>query len=520
MSPYITSLVLGLIASSPVASPARPDEPAQAAVAPDPAPPGPAGKARSVILLSNGNLKVHEGTILEEGESYVLKHRSGTVRLPRRDVERVFGSIEEVYTYKVEDLPDRDPDEHMKLALWCLSQKLPEQAEEQLRAVLAYIPDDRRALGMLKNLQSSNERRQQRDEQVAQAAFEADAAPGKVASNLDRDVIDRIRSYKGPASRPEVFDLPEGLAVRRYQEFGNTIHPLLQNACAGCHDENSGRNFQVIRARSNKDLTNDLVVRNNLGATLGLIDRTNPAHSPLLVNAVTPHGPDRKPILPDPNSPAYRALWTWVESLKHTGVAAAAPQPAAVAPVPSVAPDFIPAPMPAPATGESSSYGGGFGADRGAQPAAPPISVSPAAPPPAAQPMSEHSSVRVERREGVHPGVPVDADFQTVSPLLGGPNTARLTTVSPTGPSVAAPAPADGAQPSMTLPDGSQFITLPDGSQVYKLKDGTTVPVMNKAAVRDAKPASEGASKGKDRKIDPKLLERFQRTIAKPGAPR
>jgi hypothetical protein len=565
MSLFISPLALALgLAAAGLAAPQAPaDAPGPAAPAahaaaesPRPASDGP---ERAVILLSNGNFKIHEGTIVEEKDDYVLKHRSGTIRVPRRDVEEFFPTLEALYAYKADQIARRDPDEHMKLAQWCITQNLHAQAEEQLKAVLTFSPGNRRALGMLQNLQAAAEREQRADDRVVRTGMEEAAAPRSEVS-----VIDRIRSFSGPVTKPVIFDLTEGQAVRRYQEFGQTIHPLLQNACAKCHDENSGRNFQVIRAQVNKDLRNELLVQTNLEAVLGLVDRNSPERSELLVNAIMPHGPDRKPVIADTNAPEYRALWAWVENLRVSGNASAvsAPAPPGAAPAAPGTPAVAPAPVLTPVPGDAAGYGGGFAASRtgpvtAAQPgtvASAPSSLAEGLPP---QAMSRVSS-QTDRIEAVHPSVPPGTSYQTVSPLLPGTgaDTARFG-MAQAAPSIGAPVPPGSptAVPPGTLPDlaplpgqpgavpapgafptpidpaaapasadrptgedvqqygVNQLVTRPDGSQFIRLKDGTEVPVMDRKAVERAKPASR---KTKEFQINTNLLQQFQKQT-RPG---
>ena len=44
-------------------------------------------------------------------------------------------------------MPERDPDEHLKLARWCLSQNMQAEAKAQLQAVLAAEPEVERSQG-------------------------------------------------------------------------------------------------------------------------------------------------------------------------------------------------------------------------------------------------------------------------------------------------------------------------------------------------------------------------------------
>jgi len=454
MSHFISSLAVGLSLAAACAgaafSPFGPrrqeadavDSTAPRAASPAPASSPTAGASGSVFLLKDGGVRRHEGAVSEEGSDYVFEHPAGAIRLPKARVAGRFDSLDEVYQYRRDRLPEGDPDEHMKLALWCLSHDLKERAAEQLRAVLSWSPNDHRASAMLTNLESSMRRAERpplRDEGVARASAEGSeprssprgAEPAE-PRELERSVLARIRAYGGPVGVPEVFDLPEPAAVRRFQEFGRVVHPILQARCASCHDEESHRSFQLVRARKREDLRNELLVRTNMEAALGLVDRYRPAHSPLLINAALPHGPDRVSILGDPNGPEYRALWTWIDSLKveETDVwqRRSAPEPNARG-----GPDGRSARRADFADGGGERYGGGFGSRRaaavppGRQPARRPVQrrASPHEPPDfTPSPGSSYQAIQGGSHQ--HPSVPDETRFAPVSPLMATPEAQAL----------------------------------------------------------------------------------------------
>ncbi len=310
MSPKITSLTAGLTALGLCWSATRTvaDPPQQApasAMTPAPSP--------TVLLLSNG--QVVQGQITEDDDGYTYRNNIGQIHYPRHRVEKTFGSIREAYQYKCDRLPKRDPDERMKLALWCLEQKLHPEAKEQLRGVLALSPQNGRAKAMLFQIESAEQFASQADPGVVRTSVESAAradAPGALSMEALREAY--ARNPEAAQAAPQIFDLPTPLAVRRYQEFARSVHPILQRSCAKCHNEQSDSQFQLIQARSNRDLANELLVRTNLDAVLRLVDRDDPARSELLTSALMPHAPSGKPIFIGPNHPLYRVLDGWVHS--------------------------------------------------------------------------------------------------------------------------------------------------------------------------------------------------------------
>src|SRR5262249_9688755 len=153
------------------------------------------------------------------------------------------------------------------------------------------------------------------------------------------------------AGPPAIFDLPPALALKRYQEFALTVHPELQRRCAGCHHEQSGLPYKLARAATTREQMNALVLRTNLEATLGLIDRDDPARSPLLVASVLPHKGLNRPILNGTTNPTYKAFAQWTAGV-------------------SVGPASLD-PSAATTAGEGPAPGGGFGSQRGRPTATP-----------------------------------------------------------------------------------------------------------------------------------------------------
>ncbi|WP_169978516.1 hypothetical protein [Tautonia rosea] len=533
---------------------------------------------RTVLLMKDGHVKIFDGPASEDRVDHIITLDIGQIRIPKAQVEQRFDTLRAAYEYQRDHLPDRDPDEHLRLARWCLTHGMQDEAAEQLNALLSWSPDDVTAKNMLRNLSIASRTKGARDSGVVRTGAEAGRG-GNEPRELDVSVLGQLRSYKGRIPPPVVFDLPEPLAVRRFQEYGQTVHRVLQVRCASCHDESSDRNFRLIRARDPKDLTNAMLVRTNLDATLGLIDRTNPGHSPLLINAIMPHGPDQKAILTNPNSPEYRAMWGWVESLRRDAPQTA--QAEAPAPDSQYGPAAVPQPTGYPQPGYETvpgtqahpGFGGGFAAQRAGQAAVQAPSLYPAQAPspygvPGAPGMTPYPNAINQQiqMDAVHPSAPEDLNFQTVSPLFGSPDSASLSingrtipppSATPTAPvpgmvppgtilppnavgipgmtpppgfvmpqgatlpgtngpvptlppgaSRTAPAPAGGANPIVTLPDGTQIITQADGSKMMRLPDGELAPIMDKAAINNASGPSQGDS---SLQIDPALLERLQR---------
>lgn len=462
--------------TAPVASPP--------AAADAPKPP-----AWRVALLTNG--QVLRGDITAEDGVYVIAQKLGEQRIPRKRVEKVFAGMEDVYKYKRDMLPEGDVDEHLKLAQWCVHERLDGPAQEQLRAILDLQPDNRQAHAMLTGLEASAERARRADAAVVRTGAEvpAGARPGELSPAVVRG--SRGRNAEVARGTPVIEGLPPALAVKRFREFAGFVHPELQRHCASCHNEQHPESkFVLLQARNAKQLNDPLLLRTNLDATLKLVNQENPARSELLVSSILDHPTIGRPILGGRNSKPYQVFAVWVERLKVAPSAAGRPD----APADDVRPaGFTTAAAPA-------RRSGGFASDRAAAPSPTP-SPLPAAdgsppmprPRPAAPTLPTGAEVR-------HPSVPPDADFHTVYPI--GASEPFAAPLVPAGKPVGnAPRPVVPPLPAGNAPNGAG---LPPGAARPAAPPPAPAPAPAAAA---APPPPSG--KAKPVKLDPSKLNDF-----------
>ena len=309
--------IVGLSAAVPEEPPAPTAPSPAAAIATAPAPVA----TPTVLLLSNG--LVIQGSISREGADYVIRQRAGTIRFPQTQVEKTCGSIIEVYEYKRTLVPPDDPDEHLKLARWCLSQNLHTEAKAELQAVVAIAPRSGAAKAMLGMIEAREARAAQPrvDSGLVQARAENDGSmpAGRVQrpEELGTAPLPRASRRQGLSGPPVIFELPPTVAMQRAEQFARTVHPVLQAACAKCHNEQYDGAFQLIEVKSRKGLTAD-VHRANLDATLRFIDPEDPSKSQLLSIVLLPHGgaASKRPIFRGSNDRLFHDISVWVNSLR------------------------------------------------------------------------------------------------------------------------------------------------------------------------------------------------------------
>lgn len=272
--------------------------------------------AERYLMLANG--KIIKGIISEDQQEFFVRQRIGVMHFPKQQVAGAFDTIQDAYKYQVEQLPDRDCEERMKLARWCLNVKLHAEAREQLQKVLELNSKHPQARAMFVTMEQAAamaaERR--RDPEVRQTA--AEESVDNNPSALDSAVIQKAQRRLNIMGMPVIFDLPTPLAIKRTQEFISFVNPLLQAYCVKCHDGNYQGAFQLVPTKSRSGQSHD-ALRVNLDATLRLIDQENLAKSELLTATLRPHGNGsrKRPIFPGSNDRAYQILSTWVQSLRN-----------------------------------------------------------------------------------------------------------------------------------------------------------------------------------------------------------
>jgi len=281
------------------------------------------GRKLEFVLLNDG--RIVKGVLSEEDGTLIVTQPVGAMRFPKKRVERVFPSMQELYQYKLEQLPEDDFQERIKLARWCLEQKMAPEARQQLEAILQRNPKHTQAKAMLVSLDQADVRLSNRirDPAILQTAGEqVQPVDGDRPGTLDASVITGAQRGMRISGLPVIFDLPPAQAVKRADEFNRFVHPVLQSYCARCHNERYDGAFQLVQIKTRVDRTPE-AVRANLDATLRLIDRENPMRSVLLSSSIRPHGPgpSTRPIFQGSNDKAYQILATWAKNLQAAPIA-------------------------------------------------------------------------------------------------------------------------------------------------------------------------------------------------------
>jgi hypothetical protein len=222
---------------------------------------------KGVLVLDNGN--VLAGAIERVGDEYVINVTGATLQVPVDQVERFAPTIEVAYEQRRVTLVDGTADRHLELAAWCLHLKLFNQAARELL-------DARRIDAQIPGLETLERRLRHRLDLEASRARTSHAA----ATPL-------VRAAQEVAAEQPLPSIP----VAAQAQFVRSIQPMLIRNCAtaGCHQAGAEHAMQLDRwaleGRGSVEL-----VRRNLAAVLGEVDRENLEASELLAKARAVHG--------------------------------------------------------------------------------------------------------------------------------------------------------------------------------------------------------------------------------------
>jgi hypothetical protein len=237
-----------------------------------------------VVLLRNG--QVLSGKVTEAGEEYYISLPSGEIRLKASQVEMVCRDLREGYERKRSRIDPARVQDHLDLAMWCLWQKLFDEATGEIAESRKINERHPRIALVERQLKLAQEQPQHGDHKT-------DSGDGPTADDLDR--------------------LMRGMPPGTIETFANTIQPLLLNTCAsgGCHGAQSETSLRLLRTQLGKTSSRRFTQR-NLHAIVELIDRADPPASPILTIPVGPHGNAKAPIFTNREVVQYRQLVNWV----------------------------------------------------------------------------------------------------------------------------------------------------------------------------------------------------------------
>ncbi|MFL5327716.1 MAG: hypothetical protein ACJ8C4_02275 [Gemmataceae bacterium] len=232
----------------------------------------PALKSQVLVLVGGG---VMEGDIERLGDRYRIRRGDSETKLPAEQVLFVAEDLKSVYRVLEERVPPDNSEEHLKLARWCFTNHLRDEAITQANIAVRLAPRSTQAQVYLRHLQN--------------AETPSTPPPAKAESTV--------------AKSTDIECSAEAMRL-----FHAKVQPILNNTCAACHVGNRAGSFELHRSN---DPTADEAF--NVAASLKQVNRSNLRQSPLLVKATTAHGNSNRPPIKDANAPAFKFVEQWVK---------------------------------------------------------------------------------------------------------------------------------------------------------------------------------------------------------------
>jgi hypothetical protein len=265
-----------------------------------------------VLVLDNE--RTLEGDVERVGDQYRVRRSVGETWLAADRALRLCADNLEALAFLRGRANLEDADERLRLAQWCRSRGLADQALAEVRAAAQLRPEHAETRRLLAHL-----------EQAAALRRPAAAPPPEA-----------------PEPAPT---LNLALSAEAASQFTTKVQPILMNSCAACHATGRGGAFKLLRAY---DSGSRKATQANLAAVLAEVNVGAPQTSPFLAKAASVHGEMAQAPFKNRQAAPYRALEDWV-----CRTVAANPQ------LRDALPQLPPTPLPAPGAG-------GFGEERGA----------------------------------------------------------------------------------------------------------------------------------------------------------
>jgi hypothetical protein len=234
-----------------------------------------------VVVLDNENLLEGDVTRVEGG--YQVRRPTGDdVTLTARRVLAVVADRKAAFAVVAERANRRDADERLRLARWCSTNGLPDEALTEAKTATRMRPGFRAA-----------------EQYVATLELMAKTAPptpdpAVVPAGADIPAKDAVTDVAAIEYNRESFPL-----------FASRVHAILLNACANCHAKPDTKAFRLTRTGGRSALSK------NLMSALAQVNPTEPATSPLLTKSITAHGTATEAPFKSRTHPAYQTLEIW-----------------------------------------------------------------------------------------------------------------------------------------------------------------------------------------------------------------
>jgi hypothetical protein len=273
-----------------------------------------------IIILDNENLI--EGQVTRLATGYQIRQAvGGDMTLPSNRVKAVVADRKEAFAFVAERANLRDADERLRLARWCSANGMPTEALSEARTAAKMRPGFNAA-----------ERYAQTLEMMAKSSA---ADPAVVQAKAETPASDKVTDVPMIDYNSESFPL-----------FASRVNAVLVNVCAGCHARDDMKGFRLTKSGGRAGISK------NMMAALHQVNAADPAQSPILLKALTPHGSATEAPFKTRTHPAFQNLEAWARFARAAD-GTLEPETPLPATEPRKLPD-LPPPPPGDAFGQDS----------------------------------------------------------------------------------------------------------------------------------------------------------------------
>jgi cytochrome c553 len=295
-----------------------------------------------VVLTDGGQL--HEGRIDRLGDFVRIMSGGRTTMLRSANIAFTGDTKLEAYEYLRTKRKSDSASDAAGLADWCRKHGLMKEAVAEARTAVRLAPDDRGIAKLALEIEDDAKR-----PRPVMRIVGAPAPPAKAVVSSSKPVA-AVPTM--PRETPVASVVPAALE----QSFAKSVQAVLMNACANCHaDPNRAVSFRL--ARIPEGISQSPKTAENAVAAFRMVNPAQPAASPLVTYALTPHGGRRSAPL-QRGTTAVQNLETWAMMAARAMPAPANPREplTAAAPMPEATPSptmalpslIVPPPAPVP----------------------------------------------------------------------------------------------------------------------------------------------------------------------------
>ncbi len=247
----------------------------------------------TLLLLRNG--RVLQGEIEHEADRYRVRLSNGEIHVHQREVTAVCADLPAAYQALLATGQSQSVEHRLRIAVWCIDQRLYEQATAELELAKSMSPKDRRIEYVARRLQLAQE------PPPSTQPVERQASTPEL---ITHEELNRL-----------VRSLPKGTP----EQFADVVQPILLSRCATsrCHGLAADQPLRLIRPPTNKSQASRITQR-NLNSVLDFVDHAHPHDSRLLRAASEPHGESAHPPLSEHEQMQLAELADWVKAVTAT----------------------------------------------------------------------------------------------------------------------------------------------------------------------------------------------------------